>query len=366
MAKIGIFSDVHISRSSSIMPTYLDEHNPYTTRLKMCIDSMKWSYKQFKDNNVDIIINCGDTFNSHTVSSDELSAMTNIIEEINIPLTFPNYTLVGNHDKFNNTFNSLSWVNLLENTTVVNDYIHLAYDDCDIYCISYYESSEFTDKIQEMLTTYPRECSKAILFMHGDINGSKLSGNKSITNEIGQDKLIDNFDLIINGHIHCHDVIYNKNDKKIINIGSLTTHSFADSNNHLGKCYILDTDTFEITDIINPHQILFRAFSYDEPIKLHEELKAIKDLNSIVKIKCNSKDKETVESILSHYDNIIKYKLVISYDKLDSIPDTSNDDIVDEDNNINNVNIDTQFVTFLNSRNDLKADVNKYLSLLNE
>lgn len=366
MAKIGIFSDVHISRSSSIMPTYLDESKTYTTRLNMCIDSMKWAYEQFMNNNVDVIINCGDTFNSHTVSSDELSALSKIILETNIPLHFPNYTILGNHDKFNNVFNSLSWVNLLEDTTLVNDYIHLAYDDTDIYCISYYESSEFTNKIQEMLTTYPRECSKAILFMHGDINGSKLSGNKSITNEIGQDKLIDNFDLIINGHIHCHDVIYNKDDKKIINIGSLTTHSFADSNNHLGKCYILDTKTLEITDIENPHQIIFRAFSYTEPIKLHEELKAIQHLNTIVKIKCNSKDKETVESILSHYDNIIKYKLVISYDRLDTIPDASNDVVEDEDNNINNINVDTQFVTFLNSRTDLKADVNRYLSLLNE
>ena len=44
MAKIGIYSDVHISHNSSIMPTFLGEYdNKYTTRLKMCIDSMKWA-----------------------------------------------------------------------------------------------------------------------------------------------------------------------------------------------------------------------------------------------------------------------------------------------------------------------------------
>ena len=42
------------------------------------------------------------------------------------------------------------------------------------------------------------------------------------------------------------NTFYNKDDKKIINIGSLTTHSFAYSNKQVGRYYILDTKNMSI------------------------------------------------------------------------------------------------------------------------
>lgn len=364
MAKIGIYSDVHISHNSSIMPTYLGESdNVYTTRLKMCIQSMLWAYKQFKDNNVDIIINCGDTYNSHTVSSDELSAMTDIIGEINIPITFPNYTLIGNHDKFNNTFNSLSWMKLLEDTTLVNDYIHLVYDDTDIYCISFYDAPEFIEKIKEMLETYPRECSKAILFMHGDINGSWLAGTKRIENHIPTDFLAQYFDVVFNGHIHCHERIYNQNGKQIFNIGSLTSHSFADSNNHNPACWIFNTDNNELKRIDNPWAILFRTEEINDENNINSIVNSISNLKNqiILKIKCSYDLKEPIEKALEPLENIMKVKYIFTYNN--EIKSDSND----ENRKINQssqLNIKDEFINFLSGRTDLKGDINTYVNML--
>lgn len=363
MALIGIYSDVHISHNSSIMPTYLDESNDnYTTRLKMCIQSMLWAYKQFRDNNVDIIINCGDTYNSHTVSSDELSAMTDIIGEMNVPLTFPNYTLIGNHDKFNNTFNSLSWMKLLEDTTLVNDYVHLSYDDTDIYCISFYEAPEFIEKIKEMLETYPRECSKAILFMHGDINGSWLSGTKRIENHIPTDFLTQYFDVVFNGHIHCHERIYNQNCKEIFNIGSLTSHSFADSNNHIPACWIYDTNTRKLTCIENPHAILFITEIVEDESDINSLVHSLPVINkAILKIKCPFDLKDMIEKALEPLKNIIKVKYIFTYNN--EIKSDSNDKDV-KSNQSTQLDVKDEFISFLSERTDLKGDIDLYINVL--
>ena len=47
--KIGIYSDVHISRTSSIMPLYLNENSKYTLRLQNCINSMNEMYQTFEN-----------------------------------------------------------------------------------------------------------------------------------------------------------------------------------------------------------------------------------------------------------------------------------------------------------------------------
>ena len=98
--KIGIYSDVHISRTSSIMPLYLNENSKYTLRLQNCINSMNEMYQTFENKNVDLIINCGDTFNSHTISVDEISSYL----DINHKSFCKELVIVGNHDKYNNVF----------------------------------------------------------------------------------------------------------------------------------------------------------------------------------------------------------------------------------------------------------------------
>jgi len=371
VALIGIYSDVHISRSSSILPLYLNETDIYTTRLQMCSDSINFANNLFKEKNVNLIVNCGDTFNSHTVTADELSTYVNTVKNKPKGLV-EELTLVGNHDKFNNTFDSMC----ISSIPAISSYYYYELYDYDCYLIGYYDTQEFYKVIEEMLEKEPKRHKKSILFMHGDINGSYLSGIKRIEGQIGKEYLLDNFDIIFNGHIHCNEVLYDKDNKKIINIGSLTSHSFADSNYHIGACYIFDTDKLLLQQYVNPCQIMFRTIQINnisdikkiqkEDDKAHELLgntdKSIQqryEKNLIIKIKCPYSLKEEIEKQLIQCSQILKYKLIFEYD-VELKKETSNNN-----QSIQTYNIEDDFLSFL-SQQDLKNSIEEYEKLIQE
>lgn len=361
--KIGIYSDVHISRTSSILPLYLNDHSKYTLRLENCINSMNDMYQTFEDRNVDVIINCGDTFNSHTISADEMSAYLDIIHK---PFC-KEYIIVGNHDKFNNIFNSIKLGDLFDNIDIVDKYKVFRIDssDVDVYMIAYFNPKEFNELLDEMLTKYPKEHKKSILFMHGDIDGSLLFGNLRVENQISKAKLIQNFDLVINGHIHCNETIYNKDDKKIINIGSLTTHSFADSNKHIGRYYILNTYDMSIESFEAKDQILFRTYEINnenDVIKFKEQL-CMSPFKKIVKIKCPFELKDNIETIcLDDHYKILKYKFIFIYDNKsnDSEESLKTSNILNNDN----ILIEDKFLNFIKNQDSLKWAYEVYESIV--
>lgn len=365
MALIGIYSDVHISHNSSIIPTFLND-DLYTTRLKMCRESIKWAYKEFEKQNVDTVINCGDLFNSHTISSDELNTYVSLIKDVYSPYNSKwnptlDYTISGNHDKFNNTFNSLDMLRLTDYSKLVNEYDYFSLDNWDCYIVSFYDTNEFVSIIHDMLIKYPRKNSKALIFMHGDINGSMLSGVKRIENHIGTDFLTNYFDVVINGHIHCHELIYKQNNKRIYNIGSLTSHSFADSNNHVPACYIFNTETEKIEQIKNPHAILFKSYEVKDNNDLEAMIKDIgKYLNKlIIKIKCPIDIKEVIEHNIANIDTILKIKFIFTYNK------HANIEAINESTNVDNsMDIKDEFIMFLSSRDDLKNNLDSYISAI--
>lgn len=376
--KIGIYSDVHISRNNGIMPLYLNKNeNGYTTRLDFCRKAMGYVYQTFSKEKVDLIINCGDTFNSHTVTSDELKCFSEIYgskmygSESQRPKEF---IIVGNHDKFNDSFSSIDLLNCFKtfNIQVVKDYEWDSWEGVDIYLIGYFKTEEFNQKIQEMLEKYPRQHDKAILFMHGDINGSTLFGSKKITNQIDNEMLYDKFDIVVNGHIHCAEMINKKDNKLIMNIGSLTTHSFADSNNHVGSFYVYDTDTDIWVRHINPYQILFRYYI----IENQKDLEELKDkllmlendnLSVILKIKCKNKFKDTIEQYLDkHCANIVSCKYILMYDtESNSDENNSSTETINTQTNINiSGNIKNEFISFLKTSGELKHDMQDYENLI--
>lgn len=372
MSKIGIYSDVHISHNSSIMPTYLDD-GIYTTRLDMCKQSIEWAYKEFEKRKVDIVVNCGDMYNSHSITADEQHTLVHTIENIFKPYEVMSWnpsldiTIPGNHDKFNNNFNSLEFLKLTGYTQLVNKYTYFntnakdTFTGWDCYAISFQDAKNFTEIVNQMLNEYPRLNSKAVLFMHGDINGSMLSAGKRITNHIGTDFLTEHFDLIINGHIHCHELIYNKNNKKIFNIGSLTSHSFADSNNHVPACYIFDTETEKIEQIVNPYAILFKSYMISKVSDVNEMFNDIYKLNNkvILKIKCPYDLKEEIEEVFAKINNVIKIKFIFIYENTISTKDTKNIEID------SSTSVKDEFITFLSGRQDLKGNIEDYAAVLN-
>lgn len=364
MSKIGIYSDVHISRSSSILPLYKNENNIHTLRIENCINSMNDMYKTFRQNNVNMIVNCGDTFNAHTLVAEEISAFFEIDREINENLILEQ-TIIGNHDRFNNTFSSVDTANLLDQICVIRDYKYIDVENVDLYFISYFEPKVFNEKIDEMLNKYPRKNKKAILFMHGDIDGSLLYGNLRIDSQISKTKLIDNFDIVINGHIHCKEILYNKNNKLIINIGSLTTHGFADSNLHVGHFAILDTSTNNIEYFDAKDQVLFRTYnvlSKADINKLVENLES-EHFEKIVKIKCKYEFKDVISEICQNEKyKILKYKLIFIYDNIKNASDVKI--MISKDIKNDDILITDKFLNFIKSEELLKYPYEQYEAII--
>ena len=75
MSRILIYSDLHCSYTSSILPLYSKNTNGFTTRLQMIIDTGKWISDIAEKEPVDLIVNGGDTFDSILVKAEELSAV---------------------------------------------------------------------------------------------------------------------------------------------------------------------------------------------------------------------------------------------------------------------------------------------------
>lgn len=387
--KIGIYSDVHISRNSSIMPTYLNDNDILTTRLRMCSDSLEFMHSIFKKEKVNLIVNCGDTFNAHTVSADELSVYSNYNYKYNNPNEddyIKEITLVGNHDMYNETFNTM-YVKFNNVIQCDNPYYEYYPGECELGFISYEDDiNKFKEKLNVIINhMLPEKKCLRVLFMHGDINGSKLFGTKRIENRISRQWLLEHFDIIINGHIHGHEIIYDsmETNKKIINIGSLTTHSFSDVDDHLGACYILDTNTGKIERFINPYQILFKSYeinTLDDINKVCGILGRLFEIdnnfkyekNLILRLKCRYALKEIIDNEILSLPYILKSKIIYTYDKL--VLNDSKEEIIEDKNNDDPNAIDVQlnnklandFIYFLNSIDDLKAPLEKYINIVNE
>ena len=85
--KIFLYSDLHISKNSSILPNS-SENNNYTYRQNMIVKTGEYLASIIKKENPDLIINLGDTFDQHTITSYDVKIASEFFKcfnSINIP-----------------------------------------------------------------------------------------------------------------------------------------------------------------------------------------------------------------------------------------------------------------------------------------
>ena len=114
--RVGIYTDIHCSYTSSILPLHID-NSCYTARLKMVVDTFKWMYELFEHNNVDYIVNCGDLFDSYRLRAEEISAMA---ESLSYNSGIPEYHIIGNHEVMDVRRNFYA-------TALLNNYNYISY-----------------------------------------------------------------------------------------------------------------------------------------------------------------------------------------------------------------------------------------------
>lgn len=342
--RLFIYSDVHISRTSSILPI-VSEMPDYTYRQNMIVKTAKWMSDLIKQNGIiDLIVNLGDTFDQNTLTSYDIDTASEFIKMF--PKNKPHLILCGNHEMLNGRYNALKLfdnidgVDVVDTPTVIENLLFLPYCDYKDLDLSNYNGSKYA-------------------FMHHDIYGSQIAPDRTLDFGIEQDSL-SKFTKVFNGHVHASSKFSN-----IVNVGSVTTHSFADSPVSVPKCYIFDTYTQELQEFENYNCPLFRKVKVDTI----QELKNYLDKNVInsmwkyvLHIECDFEIKEEVADLIKGNKNILNYKITTKSIKQDEQVQTNTENLVIE----SNLDIKQSFKDFLNTGVELRYPMNLFEEVVGE
>ena len=147
--------------------------------------------------------------------------------------------LLLNHEMINQDFNAIEILNNINNITVISEPSTVNTN------IIFPTSKEQNIKLAFLPYCDYRDILEFpegdFLFSHQDIQGSCIRGDFKLPNGIDQNDL-SKYKLVFNGHIHKSSIM-----KNIINVGSISTHSFSDDQENVPKCYIFDTNTLDLT-----------------------------------------------------------------------------------------------------------------------
>lgn len=255
--KIGIYTDVHCAYTSSILPLHCGD-SKYTTRLKMIIDTFQWMYALFHEHRVDMIVNCGDLFDSHSLRSEEIAAMS---EALSYSTGIPEFHVLGNHEILDKNRNFYA-------TALLSNYSHIEviqtptkYDNLSFLP---YMSAEDVEEVLPML-------KNQILFSHIDIQGSMVTPQHMLESGVDPIQLLDLFDFVINGHLHSPQSF----GDYIHNIGASTSLSFADNSEYTPSVTILDTEGMTFERFENPHAIRFIKMNVEDQAEFERHMKNV-------------------------------------------------------------------------------------------
>lgn len=342
--RILLYSDLHISRTSSILP--LGDDSKYTYRQKMILNTGEWLSQIMVNEKPDMIINLGDTFDQHTLTSYDIDVASKFFDLFTSKmilnnLSIPHLVLVGNHEMINQNFNAIALLNNIPNITVIdhpqtinNDLAFLPY--CDYKDILEFPEGKF-------------------LFSHQDIQGSIIRNNFALPEGIQPKDLKTKYNLVFNGHIHKYSILNN-----IVNIGSVTTHSFSDDEESIPKAYIFNTETLDLQSFNNLQCPLFRKFNIQRNVA--ELTQYIDNLDNnykyLLHVISPFEYKTQVKELLENSDKILNSRLNVKIYKEDKQEETTQ-----EINLQTNIDISQTFKDFLNIT-ELKYPKEYYLKVL--
>lgn len=351
--RIFIYSDLHISRTSSIMPL-TSSINKYTYRQNMILELGKYLENIIDEQKPDLIINLGDTFDNHTITSYDIDIASKFFECFRM-LNIPHIVLVGNHEMINQDFNAIEILNNINNITVIsepgtaNTNIMFPLSTEQNIKLAFLPYCDYRDILE-----FPEG---DFLFSHQDIQGSCIRGDFKLPNGIDQNNL-SKYKLVFNGHIHKSSIM-----KNIINVGSISTHSFSDDQENVPKCYIFDTNTLDLTTYKPTCCPLFRKVEIKKNIS---ELYAFvdqldKNYKYILHITCPFELKDEIKSFIEQNEFVINSRISI----IGSIKEVKEENKNNTINLSSNIDILQNFKDFLNIT-DLKYPLELYVDVLKE
>lgn len=354
--KIFMYSDLHISRTSSIMPL-TSSINKYTYRQNMILELGKYLENIIDEQKPDLIINLGDTFDNHTITSYDIDIASKFFECFRM-FNIPHIVLVGNHEMINQDFNAIEILNNINNITVISEPSTV---NTDIILLTKLSLQQPNVKLAFLPYCDYRDILEFpegdFLFSHQDIQGSCIRGDFKLPNGINQNDL-SKYKLVFNGHIHKSSIM-----KNIINVGSISTHSFSDDQENVPKCYIFDTNTLDLTTYKPTCCPLFRKVEIKKNIsELYAFMDQLdKNYKYILHIICPFELKDEIKSFIEQNEFVINSRISI----IGSIKEVKEENKNNTINLSSNIDILQNFKDFLNIT-DLKYPLELYADVLKE
>ena len=303
--KILVVGDIHWSTYSSIVRS---RGKNFSTRLEYLIKSMNWVEQISREYGCDEEIFLGDTFDKAELSSEEITALSEI--EWNNSCRLRHF-IVGNHES------GIS--SLIYNSTQALHKVGVVEDTPYIYPLDYKTEILFlpyiTEDNRKPLIEYLKDRNsdrKLIVCSHNDIKDFQMGMFLSKTG-FSVDEINDNCDLYLNGHLHNAGYV----NKKLINVGVLCGQNFSeDAFRYEHHIMILDTDTLQYSFIENPYALNF----YKLTIGMEQDLSALDALknNAVVSIRCNDDLKSELIKKLNTNTKIVESKVMYYSDIVSS------------------------------------------------
>ena len=246
----------------------------------------------------------------------------------------------------NSDFNAVALLNNIKNITVVSEPYSVDYMGIKLAFLPYCDYN--------YLLTYPEG---DILFSHNDIQGSTVRGDFKLPDGI-ETQTLKRYKVVFNGHIHKPSIFEN-----VINVGSITTHSFSDDNDFIPQCYIFNTETMKMENVIQSTACpLFRKIEVKDTNQLNDRIQEFRSqqyYKFVLQVTCPYNIKEDIKQILDNTDIIVSYRLSVKTDKTDN---EINKPVIES---FNNIDIKQNFNQFLETL-DLKYPLDVYKTVLEE
>jgi len=209
--KILLIGDLHLKHS----------------HLNQSIELLKWTEEMALLHNVDMCINLGDTFNDNSVLRSEiLSEFTSHLDRT-LEKGIKYILILGNHDQYKPHDNKYNAISVFKNR---HENLHTITEIQNIFGFTFIP---YLNDFNE----WPKNANK-IIFTHNMFIGADCGFKKMDT---GLEVDLDNYELIISGHVHKKQLLNNK----IFYPGTPLSTSLSDVNEEKGL-HILDTKDMDI------------------------------------------------------------------------------------------------------------------------
>lgn len=292
--RVLVVGDVHWQEYSSILRK---QGKTFSVRLENLIKSINFVEEESQVNNVDAIVYLGDFFDNSTINYNEITALSMVQWNSAVP----HYFLVGNHEIASiDTTKSTAHIfkEMCHDFITIDEPISIPQEGCSLCFLPYVRDN------WKSINEYFPDITSKIVFSHNDIKGIQM-GQWLSTEGLDLDDISENCTLFFNGHLHNNQHV----KSNVINVGILSGRDFGeDASKYKHLIYLLDTNTKEYSEIINPYA--FNFYKIDTTTNKELNVNALHD-NAVITVKCYDTDKVSIKSQLDSCSSVVEYRLII-------------------------------------------------------